>query len=65
MYKKYKKMFQTKVIAFEEGHKRVSLIWSWLAPPKSDQSHFEFFEWNLLAFIAHYYSHSWNLFKTI
>jgi len=52
MYKRYRKIFQTKVVGFEEGHKKVPLV----ALLRSSQSHFEFFKWNLLAFTAHYYS---------
>jgi len=44
-----------KVATFEEEQKRVTLVWSWVALPRSDQGYFEFFKWNRLVFTAHYY----------
>jgi len=35
-------MFQTKVVWFEEGHKKVPMIWPWVVSLKSDQSHINF-----------------------
>jgi len=33
-------MFQTKVVYVERGHKRVSLIWPWVASLRSGQNRF-------------------------
>jgi len=41
-YDRYGKMFQTKVVWFEEGHKKIPLIWPWVAPLRSDQGHINF-----------------------
>jgi len=38
------------------GHKMVPLVWPWMALSRSEQSHSEFFKWNLLFF---YYIRLW------
>jgi len=44
-------MFQTKVVWFGEGHKKVLLILSWVASLRSDQGHINFFKWNAIFLI--------------
>jgi len=44
-YGRYGKMFQTKVVWFREEHKKVPLIWPWVASLESDQGHVDFFKW--------------------
>jgi len=59
------KMFQTKVVWVEGGHKRISLIWPSVALLRSGQGHFEFFKWNSQFFDTYSCSLSQELFKTL
>jgi len=47
-------MFQTKVVWFEEEHKKVPLIWPWVALLRSDQGHIDFIKRNTIFFIPVY-----------
>jgi len=35
-----------RIVEFGGGYKRISLVYPWLAQPRSGQNHFEFFKWN-------------------
>jgi len=50
-------MFQTKVVWFEEGHKKIPLIWPWIASLSSDQGHIDFIKRNTIFLIPE--SNSW------
>jgi len=44
-------MFKTKVVWFEAGHKKVSLIWPWVASLRSGQGYIDFFKGNIIFLI--------------
>jgi len=44
---KYGKMFLTEIVCFGKGHKKIPLIWPWVASLRSDQDHIDFIKRNI------------------